>query len=685
MSAAVTPSPVRALRRSDLIAAAAVVGIVAMLIIPLPPFALDVLIIINLTLSLTVLLTAMNVRQPLEFGAFPSLLLLATLFRLALNVSAARLILLDAHAGSVINAFGQVVVGGNTVVGVVVFLILIVIQWVVITNGSGRVSEVAARFTLDAMPGKQMSIDADLNAGLITADEARVRRRAVERESDFYGAMDGASKFVKGDAVAALVIIAVNIIGGLAIGITQFGYDPATAISTYTVLTVGEGLVAQIGSILVSTAMGILVTRGSSDEGLGSDLGTQLLARPRLLMVSGVILLLLGIVPGFPTLVFLVSGGLVIGAGWFLSRPRPAAEVIEPATVTPAVAAGEAPYEALRVEAIELEVGYGLFGLVDAAGTGGLVERIALIRRQIAQELGLVVPTIRIHDDLGLPAEAYVIRLRGAEIARGTIQPQRLLCMDPAGGELAVDGSPTIEPVFGLPAAWISPADREQAEALGYTVVDGASALATHLAETIRRYAHEILGRQETRALLDALKQDQPAVVEEIVPGLLTLGDVHKVLQALLRERIPIRDLRSILEALADSSRHIKEPLLLAEAARHALARAISQRFRGADGAVHAIALAPGLDTRLGEAVILQPGHVGLDLPGEEARRVVASIEEHLRALVEAGHEPVLLCTTRIRLALRNLAERQLPQLAVLSYEEILPSIPVQVHAQVEA
>ncbi len=684
MSAAVTPDPVRALRRSDVIAAGAVVGIVAMLIIPLPDFLLDVLIILNLTLSLTVLLTAMNVRQPLEFGAFPSLLLLATLFRLGLNVSAARLILLDGHAGSVINAFGQVVVGGNTVVGIVVFLILIVIQWVVITNGSGRVSEVAARFTLDAMPGKQMSIDADLNAGLITAEEARTRRRSVERESDFYGAMDGASKFVKGDAIAALVIIAVNIIGGLAIGITQFGYDPATAISTYTVLTVGEGLVAQIGSILISTAMGILVTRGSTDEGLGSDIGTQLLARPRIIMVSGVILLLLGIVPGFPTLVFLLSGAIVVGTGWYLARPRPAAVVIEP-PVVPAVTAGEAPYEALRVEAIELEVGYGLFGLVDAAGTGGLVERIALIRRQMAQELGLVVPTIRIHDDLGLPAEAYVIRLRGAEIARGTIQPQRLLCMDPAGGELAVDGIPTLEPVFGLPAAWISPADREKAEALGYTVVDGASALATHLAETVRRFAHEILGRQETRALLDALKQDQPAVVEEIVPGMLTLGDVHKVLQALLRERIPIRDLRSILEALADSSRHIKEPLLLAEAARHALARAISQRFRGTDGAVHAIALAPGLDTRLGDAVILQPGHVGLDLPGEDARRIVTAIEGHLRSLAEAGHEPVLLCTTRIRLALWNLVERQLPQRAVLSYEEILPSVPVQVHAQVEA
>jgi flagellar biosynthesis protein FlhA len=333
---------------------------------------------------------------------------------------------------------------------------------------------------------------------------------------------------------------------------------------------------------------------------------------------------------------------------------------------------------------MELEVGYGLFGLVDGGGTGGLVERIGLIRRQLATELGLVVPTVRIHDDLGLGAEAYVIKLHGAEIARGSVYPQRLLCMDPLGGELAVDGIPTTEPVFGLPATWILPSDRERAESLGYTVVDAPSALATHLSETIRRFANEILGRQETRALLDALKQEQPALVEEIVPGIVSLGDVQKVLQALLRERIPIRDLRTILEALADASRSIKEPLLLAEAARHALARAISQRYRGSDGAIHAVALAPGLDTRLGASVMLQPGYVGLELPGHEGRRVVESITDALRSLTDSGHEPVLLCTTRIRLALRNLTERQLPALAILSYEEILPSIPVQVHAQVE-
>ena len=400
-------------------------------------------------------------------------------------------------------------------------------------------------------------------------------------------------------------------------------------------------------------------------------------------MVVGGVLLLLGVVPGFPTVTFLAAGALVVGLGWYLERPKPASVVVEP-IAAPALTAGDTPYDALRVETMELEVGYGLFGLVDGGGAGGLVERVGLIRRQLAQELGLVVPTVRIHDDLALAAEAYVIKLRGAEIAGGSVYPQRLLCMDPAGGELAVDGIPTIEPVFGLPAVWILPSDREQAEALGLTVVDAPSALATHLSETIRRHAHEILGRQETRALLDALKQEQPALVDEIVPGVVSLSDVQKVLQALLRERIPIRDLRTILEALSDASRTIKEPLLLAEAARHALARAISQRFRGHDGAIHAIAVAPALDTRLGGSVMLQPGYVGLELAGQDGRRVVEAITESLHALVDAGHDPVLLCTTRIRLALRNLTERQLPALVILSYEEILPSIPVQVHAQVE-
>ena len=686
-----TPAPVTVLGRSDALLAAIVVGIVAMMIIPLPPMLLDVLIVLNLTFSLTILLVSLNIREPLEFSSFPPLLLIATLFRLGLNVSAARLILLNAHAGEVISAFGRVVVGGNTVVGIVVFLILVVIQYVVITNGAGRVSEVAARFTLDAMPGKQMSIDADLNAGLITPDEARNRRRAIEHESDFYGAMDGASKFVKGDAVAALVIIVVNIVGGLTVGVMQKGFDIGLALTTYTVLTGGDGLVNEISALLVSIATGVLVTRSGSEAGLGSDLGAQLLSRPKLFMVVGGVLFVIGVVPGFPTLVFCAGGAIVAGGGYLLSQSAAAAtatatagaSVITPSL--PALGSGqESPLDALKVETMELEVGYGLVGLVEGGASGGLVERIGLIRRQIAGELGLIVPTVRIRDDLVLDQNAYVIKLRGSEIARGSVDPTKMLCMDPNGGEIAVSGIPTTEPVFGLPASWISVAERERAESLGYTVVDAASVLATHLAETIRRHAHEILGRPETNQLLDGLKHDQPGLVEEIIPNLVAVGDVEKVLQGLLRERIPIRDLATILEAVADGARSTKEPLFLTEAVRHALARAISMRYRAPDSAIHAIALAPDLDTRLGASVMVQPGYVGLELSGSDSRALVESIDRSLRQLALQRYQPILLCTTRVRLALRNLTERHMPQMAVLSYEEILPSISVQVHAQVE-
>jgi flagellar biosynthesis protein FlhA len=693
MTTQAKPMTVSVLGRSDALLAAVVVGIVAMMIIPLPPMLLDVLIVLNITFSLTILLVTLNIREPLEFSSFPPLLLIATLFRLGLNVSAARLILLNAHAGDVISAFGKVVVGGNTVVGIVVFLILVVIQYVVITNGAGRVSEVAARFTLDAMPGKQMAIDADLNAGLITPDEARARRRAIEHESDFYGAMDGASKFVKGDAVAALVIIVVNIVGGLTVGVLQKGFDIGTALTTFTVLTVGDGLVNEISALLVSVATGVLVTRSGSEAGLGSDLGTQLLSRPRLFMVVGGVLIVIGLMPGFPIMVFGLGGGLVAAAGWFLSGQQASAAralavaVAAPgaAGTLPALGAGqESPLDALRVETMELEVGYGLVGLVEGGANGGLVERIGLIRRQIAGELGLIVPTVRIRDDLVLDQNAYVVKLRGSEIARASVDPTKMLCMDPAGGEIAISGVPTTEPVFGLPAAWISISERERAESLGYTVVDAASVMATHLAETIRRHAHEILGRPETNQLLDGLKKDQPGLVEEIIPSLVSIGDVEKVLQGLLRERVPIRDLSTILEAIADGARTTKEPLFLTEAVRHALVRAISMRYRAPDSAIHAVALAPELDTRLGASVMVQPGYVGLELSGSDSKLLMESIDRALRSLAIQRYQPILLCTTRIRLALRNLTERHLPQLTVLSYEEILPSVPVQVHAQVE-
>jgi flagellar biosynthesis protein FlhA len=679
------------LGRSDFVLAAAVVAIVAMMIVPLPPLLLDVLIVLNITFSVTILLLTLNVREPVEFGAFPPLLLIATLFRLALNVSASRLVLLEAHAGEVINAFGNVVVGGNTVVGIVVFLILVVIQYVVVTNGAGRVSEVAARFTLDAMPGKQMSIDADLNAGLITAEEARLRRRAIEREADFYGAMDGASKFVKGDAIAAMVIIVVNIVGGLTIGLLQHGFSLDQALRTYTVLTVGDGLVNEISALLVSVAAGILVTRGTSDHGLGTDLAQQLLTRPRLFLVVGGILVVVGLVPGFPTLIFVAAGLLVASVGWVVGDRRAgpattaAASLPEPAPAPPAPA--EAVLDSLRVEPLELAVGYGLVGLIDgsaANATGGLVERIGLIRRQIAGDLGLIVPTVRLRDDLTLDPDTYTISLRGAEIARGRVDPSRLLVMDPRGGELAVDGIPTTDPVFGVPAAWISVADRERAESLGYTVVDAASVVATHLAETIRRHAGEILGRAETNRLLDLVRSEAPGIVEEVVPNILSVGEVERVLAGLLREQVPIRDLVTILAAAADAARSTKEPALLVEAARHALARVISQRHRAADGAIHAVAVAPATDARLAEAVVVGPGRISLELGPTESRALLEAIAAAVKSLTEAGYPPLLLARTRTRAALRALVERQFPQLAVVAYEEIVPSVAVVVHGQVE-
>ena len=699
-----TTQPARttaALPRSDAVLAAAVVAIVALMIVPLPPFVLDILIVLNITFSLTILLLTLNVREPVEFNAFPPLLLIATLFRLGLNVSASRLVLLSGHAGEVINAFGNVVVGGNTVVGIVVFLILVVIQYVVITNGAGRVSEVAARFTLDAMPGKQMAIDADLNAGLITPEDARTRRRNIEREADFYGAMDGASKFVKGDAIAAIVVIIVNIVGGLTIGIVMSGMDIGRAVTTFTVLTVGDGLVNEISALLVSVATGILVTRGGSDDGLGSDLAGQLFSRPKLFVVIGLILAMIGIVPGFPTMIFVPSGGLLALAGWMLgNRLAASAAVATLPTLAPTpgalpapegagaarLGAGESPLEALRVETLELTVGYGLVGLVDGSvGVGGgLVERIGLIRRQVAAELGLIVPTVRIRDDLALEPDVYVVSLRGGEIARGRIDPARLLAMDPSGGEIALSGIPTTEPVFGLPAAWISMTDRELAESMGYTVVDAASVLATHLAETIRAHAAEIIGRGETTQLLDALKAEIPGMVEELIPAVLSVGELQKVLAGLLRERVPIRDLATILDAVADASRQTKEPLFLVEAVRHALARTITGRFRGQDGQIHAAALSPGLDARLGQALVVQPGYVGLDLPAAEVRSLVESVDKALKRLAGEGRQPVILCSTRIRLGLRTLLERHVPNLAVLSYEELLPAVPVVVHAHVE-
>lgn len=559
----------RILAHSDVGIAVVVVGIVVMMVIPLPTFLLDILITANISAALAIVLATLYTTEPLQFSVFPSLLLVATLFRLALNISSTRLILLHGDAGSVISSFGHFVVGGNVVVGLIVFTILVVIQFVVITNGAGRVAEVAARFTLDAMPGKQMSIDADLNAGVITDEEAKARRTAIAKEADFYGSMDGASKFVKGDAVAAVIIVAINLIGGLSVGVMQQGMGFSQAVQHFSLLTLGEGLVAQIPALLISTATGIIVTRSVGDSNLGQDLAKQLVSQPRALYLAGIVAAGLGLVPGLPKIPFFVIGGAIIAVATLLKRGI--AEEAQQAAAAEANAVATRPAEPENVAALlpldplELEIGYGLVPLVDADEGGDLLGRVAMVRRQMATELGLSLAPIRIRDNIQLGSHDYAVKIRGVEVARWSLMPGQLLAMNPGTAELPLDGIPTVEPAFGLPAVWIGEAQRERAEISGYTVVDATSLVVTHLSEVIRRNAAELLGRQDVRALLDSLKERLPAPVEELVPDLMTVGEVQRVLQTLLSEGVPIRDLVTILETLGDKAKLTKDVPILAE------------------------------------------------------------------------------------------------------------------------
>src|SRR5579875_165705 len=681
--AAASPTPKsgfeRVLHSSDVLLAVGVALILGMMIIPLPEGALDLLLITNIAVALVMLLVAMYITAPLQFSAFPALLLLATLFRLGLNISSTRLILLHGHAGSVIDAFGQFVVGGNYVVGVVVFMILVVIQFVVITNGAGRVAEVAARFTLDAMPGKQMAIDADLNAGLINEAQARQRRRAIEQEADFYGAMDGASKFVKGDAIAGVIIIFVNILGGLTIGVFQLGLSPAQALSRYTLLTVGDGLVSQIPALLISTATGIIVTRAASDANLGRDIASQILANPRALFLVAGLLLALGLVPGLPKLpLFLIAAGL--GAAGYLVRRRLAAAPTstEEAPAEPTTRAEpENVRQFLRVDPLELEIGYGLIPLTDASQGGMLLGRVTLLRRQMALDLGLILPTIRIHDNPELHPNQYTIKLRGVRVATGEVRANRLLAMNPGLAEQEMPGIPTVEPAFGLPAIWIAADDRERAEVLGYTVVDPTSVIITHLSEVIRAHAASILSRQDVQTLLDHVKEEHAALVNELVPNTLTLGEVQRVLQNLLRERVSIRDLVTILEAVADQARLTRDPDQLAEAARQALGRQITNQYLGEDGRLAVLTLAPDWQQVLAQHIVQTERGPNIQLEPALAQRLLTRLREGMERMAAAGRQPVLLCPARLRLPLRRFVELTLPSLAVLAYGEVSPNTEV--------
>lgn len=667
---------------NDLIIVLGVVLIVVMMILPLPPLVLDLLLAVNISLALLVLLLTMSITEPLQLSVFPSLLLIATLFRLALNISSTRLILLHGFAGRIIEAFGNFVVGGNYVVGFVIFLILVVIQFVVITKGAERVAEVAARFTLDAMPGKQMSIDADLNAGLITDTEARRRRREIEREADFYGSMDGASKFVKGDAIAGIIITVINILGGLAIGIGQQGMALAEALQRYTLLTVGDGLVSQIPALLISTATGIIITRAASDKSMGVELTEQLFSEPKVLRVAAGVLIFFAFIPGLPVLPFFLLGGATGGLAhvlqkWQLSQAQSEKQEAEKRELEE-TKRPENVLNYLQLDRIELEIGYGLIPLVDADQGGDLLERVTMIRRQIALEMGLVIPPVRIRDNLQLAPGAYSIKIKGVEVGQGELMLNHYLCMDSGGVVEPVPGIETREPAFGLSALWVPAARRQEAEVAGYTVVDPPSVLATHLTEIIRRHAHELVGRQEVKLLLDGLKEEYGAVVDELVPGLLTLGEIQKVLQSLLREGISVRNLVTILESLADYAPLTKDTDLLTEYVREALARQISQAYTGDQGFIPAITLDPAIEDLISEATQHTERGTFVNLDPQDAGRLLEQMARAWEKASAVGHQAVVLCSPPNRLALRRLTERALPSLPILSYNEIATDSSVQ-------
>jgi flagellar biosynthesis protein FlhA len=684
-------SSVNLSKYSDILVALVIILVVAMLVIPVPSGMVDVLLAFNLMLSIGIVLVAVYNVEPLEFSVFPTLLLITTLFRLALNVSSTRIILTGGDAPQVIEAFGEFVIGGNPVVGFVVFLILVIVQFLVITKGSERVSEVAARFTLDAMPGKQMAIDADLNAGLITEGEARARRRKVEREADFYGAMDGASKFVKGDAIAGILINAINLLGGVAVGVLMLNIPAAEALQRFALLTVGDGLVSQIPALLISTATGIVVTRAASDANLGQDLIGQLVRQPRVLYLTGSAMLALGFVGGLPPVPFLVLGALLFFLAWQLQRSakwRAEAEAqAAEAEVQQSAAADERKPEnvlaLLQVDPLEIELGYGLLGLADASMGGDLMERVVMIRRQTALDLGLVLPYIRVRDNMSLRPNQYVIKLKGIEVAQGELLPDHFLAMDPGTVATPVPGMETREPAFGLPALWVASADRERAELAGYTVVDPPAVVATHLTEMIRRHAHELLGRQEVKQLVDMVKETHSAVVEELQRAL-SLGEIQKVLQNLLREEVSIRDLVTIFETLADYGAGTKDLELLTEYVRAGLSRSIARQL-GLAGAVRVITVHPDLENRIATSIDRQPGGTYLNLEPEVLHRMLHSLNRLAGDMAALGASPLVLTSPSIRPYFKKLTERTLPKLIVLSYNEIDPNLEVEAVGMVNA
>lgn len=673
-------------RNSDLGLALGLVAILAVMVIPLPRFLLDIFLSIGIAFSIILLLTSVYATRALDFSIFPSLLLMSTLFRLSLNVATTRVILLrgaeegTSAAGEVIRSFGEFVVGGNYAVGIVIFIILVIINFVVITKGAGRVAEVAARFTLDAMPGKQMSIDADLNAGLINEDEARRRRSEIAREADFYGAMDGASKFVRGDAIAGILIVTVNIVGGIIIGVLQKGMDFGDAASTFTLLTIGDGLVTQIPALIVSTAAGIIVTRTATSSHFSQELSKQLSMKPKALMASSGIMAFMSIVPGMPFLPFMILAGALGGVAYKLNQKTVIEEKkkLEKTTQEKLKPASEKLENLLAVDLLELEVGYGLINIVDADQNGDLLERITNIRKQFALDLGVIIPPLRIRDNLELKPGDYQVLLKGVQVGSGSLMVGNLLAMDPGNVMEPVAGIPTKEPAFGLDALWITSRQKEEATYAGYTVVDLSTVIATHLTELIRQNVHELLGRQELQTLLDTFKQTAPKVVEDLIPNLLSVGTVLKVLKNLLREGVPIRDLRTIFECLSDIAPMQKDPAFLTESVRAALGRSITKRLLGPDGKLTLLTLDRDIEETIAAGIIQTDQGQQLSVDPEFVRTFIAQLNQQAIEMGSQSSNTVVLCSPLIRSHLKSLVDRFIPNITVLSHNEITSNVTVK-------
>lgn len=661
---------------SNTVMAVVVVGILLVMMIPLRPFILDILLSFNITFSLTILLVSMYVLKPLDFSVFPSILLIATLFRLSLNVASTRLILLHGNeglgaAGRVIETFGHFVVGGNFVIGFIVFLVLVLINFIVITKGATRIAEVAARFTLDAMPGKQMSIDADLNAGLITEADAKIRRNEVEQEANFYGAMDGASKFVRGDAIAGIIITLINILGGLIVGVLQQGVPLSDAAHTYTLLTVGDGLVTQIPALIVSTASGMLVTRSTASSDLGKEVERQLFLQPEVIAAASVILLVFGLIPGMPKVSFLSISLVMAVFAYAVFRSSKESEKAGAGAV-PEESATESVEALLPLDLLGLEIGYSLIPLVDAEQGGELLERIRGLRRQLALEMGFVVGAIHIRDDLQLKPNGYVIKLKGVEVAKGEIMLGHYLAITTGDEHIKINGIETKEPAFGLPAVWIDEKDKERIQANGFVVVDPATVISTHLTEIIKTYAHELLDRQSVQSLLENFGINHPKLVQELVPNIIPVGTLQKVLQQLLRERISIRDLLTILETLADYVPITKDVNKLIGYVRQALARTITRQYEDRDGNITVVMVSPDIEDSIVKSVQHTEYESFVTADPDIIQNIVSGFQKFVKIFTDRGLEPIVLCSPNTRIYLRKILEKFFPNVAVLSYNEII-------------